>query len=90
VAGFARTHDQTNALPAPWEPRDGNGLLPGRDPIPNRVGDRLGDPAHDPPKDQHLRHVLRMPGKAVIHLSGNDRNLGSDPADQGVVREWTG
>jgi len=54
------------------------------------VGDRLGDPAHDPPKDQHLRHVLRMPGKAVIHLSGNDRNLGSDPADQGVVREWTG
>jgi hypothetical protein len=54
------------------------------------VRDRLGDPVHDPAQDPYPHPVPRMPGKAGIHLSGNDRNLGSDPADQGVVREETG
>jgi hypothetical protein len=76
VAGFARTRRRANARPEAPEKRDGYDLLPGREPAQNRVGDRVADRA----KDQHPRPVPRKPGKAVIHLSGNDRSLASDQA----------
>jgi hypothetical protein len=83
VTEVARTPDQPNVRPGAREQRDGNGPLPGRDPT--------RDPVHDPAKDQHPHPVPRAPGKAVIHLSGNDRNLDSDPAaDRRVGREGTG
>jgi hypothetical protein len=74
VAGFARTHRQTNEPPGEREQRGGHPLLPGRGRVRNRAGDLRGDPAKDP----HPAPCTR--GKALIHLSGNDRNLVSDRA----------
>jgi len=76
VAGFARTHGRANVRPEAPEKRNEDDLLPGREPVQNRVGDRVADRA----KDQYPRLVPRKPGKAVIHLSANDRSLASDQA----------
>ena len=80
-------HDQTDGGRGAWEPETGTARSLGA--IQSEAGRRPG--RCDPAKDQHPHPVPRMPGKAVIHLSGNDRNLGSAPAaDQGWVREGTG
>jgi hypothetical protein len=73
-----QTRGQTNELGG-LDQKNGNGRLPGCDPVHGLV------------KQRHPRPVLRGPGTAAVRLSVKDRSLGPDrEAGQAVRPEATG